>query len=152
MEKKDFVYSELLRLEDLGCLKRVNTQPRVVLPLSAVYSKKRLLVVDASRTLNPYCTKRKKMLENLFHVPFSIRKGDFMVVNDLDSGYWHLPIVEEHWTFLGVHFEHEDGSYTFWIWTVLCLGLRDAAYIFTKNLISIGGRTEKRGDERLIIH
>ena len=145
LEKKDFVYSELLRLEELGCIKRVNTQPRVVLPLSAVHSKKWRLVVDASRTLNPYCTKRKIMLEDLSHIPFNIRKGDYMVVNDLDSGYWHLPIAEEHWTYLGVHFEHEDGSYTFWVWTVLCLGLRDAAFIFTKTLSPLVAELRREG-------
>ena len=62
LDNKDFVYNELLRLEELGCIKRVNIQPRVVVPLSVVYSKKWRLVVDASRTLNPYCTKRKIML------------------------------------------------------------------------------------------
>ena len=35
---------------------------------------------------------------------------------------------------LGVHFEHEDGSKTFWVWDVLCLGLRDAAHFFAKVL------------------
>ena len=62
---KEFVLEELLRLEHLGCIERVDQQPKVVLPLSAVFSKKWRLVVDASRTLNPYCTRRKIMLEDL---------------------------------------------------------------------------------------
>ena len=119
LNKKDFVFKELLRLEQLGCIEKVVEQPRVVLPLSAVFSKKWRLVVDASRTLNPYCTRRKIMLEDLSHVPLVIRKGDFMVVNDLDSGYWHIPIAEEHWTYLGVHFEKEDGTILYWVWKVL---------------------------------
>ena len=147
---QEFVLKELLRLEELGCIKRVFKQPKVVLPLSAVYSKKWRLVVDASRTLNPYCTKRKIMLEDLSHVPLVIRKGDFMVVNDLDSGYWHVPVAEEHWQYLGVHFEHEDGSVSYWVWTVLCLGLRDAAYIFTKTLSPLMAEMRSRGMRGLL--
>ena len=37
--KNTFVYDELMRLEKLGCIKRVSSQPHVVLPLSVVYSK-----------------------------------------------------------------------------------------------------------------
>ena len=136
---------ELTRLEQLGCIQRVDYQPRVVLPLSAVYSKKWRLVVDASRTLNPYCTRRKIMLEDLTHVPLILREGDFMVVNDLDSGYWHVPIAEEHWTYLGVHFEKEDGTLMFWVWKVLCLGLRDAAFIFTKTISPLIAELRRRG-------
>ena len=53
LSKPDFVLAELRRLEKLGCIRRVKKPPRVVLPLSVVYSKKWRLVVDASRTLNP---------------------------------------------------------------------------------------------------
>ena len=35
-------------------------------------------------------------------------------------------------TCLGVHFERVDGFKTFWVWDVLCLGLRDAAHFFCK--------------------
>ena len=35
-----FMWEELLRLESLGCISRVQEQPKVVLPLSVVYSKK----------------------------------------------------------------------------------------------------------------
>ena len=143
--KSDFVYKELLRLETLGCIKRVDKQPKVVLPLSAVYSKKWRVVVDASRTLNPYCTKRKIKLEDNTHVPHIIRKGDYCVVNDLDSGYWHVPIAEEHWQYLGVHFVHEDGQVTYWVWMVLCLGLRDAAFIFTKTLAPLMAELRRQG-------
>ena len=34
------MWEELLRLESLGCISRVQEQPKVVLPLSVVYSKK----------------------------------------------------------------------------------------------------------------
>ena len=37
LNNKQFVLEELTRLEQLGCIERVENQPRVVLPLSAVY-------------------------------------------------------------------------------------------------------------------
>ena len=144
LQKPDFMYKELLRLEELGCIERVDQKPTVVLPLSVVFSKKWRLVVDASRTLNPYCMKRKIKLEDLTHVQKVVRQNDYMVVNDLDSGYWHVPIAQEHWKYLGVHFRHKDGSLTYWVWKVLCLGLRDAAFIFTKTISPIMAKL--RGD------
>ena len=53
-----FVRAELERLEQLGCIVRVEQRPHVTLPLSSVFSGKKRLVVDASRGLNPYCTAR----------------------------------------------------------------------------------------------
>ena len=73
----------------------MDKKPTVVLLLSCVFSNKWRLVVDASRTLNQYCTKRKMKLEDLSHVSFTVRQGDFCVVNDLDSGYWHVPVAKD---------------------------------------------------------
>ena len=53
-----FVKSELLRLEKLGCVVRSQKKPYLVLPLSVVFSNKLRLVLDASRHLNPFCVKR----------------------------------------------------------------------------------------------
>ena len=87
------MWDELLRLEALGCIQRVVDQPKIVLPMSVVFSKKLRLVVDASRGLNPFCTKRGIVLEDLEHVQHTVRQGDFMIVNGFDSGYWHVPIA-----------------------------------------------------------
>ena len=61
-----------------------------------------------------------------------ISPGDFMVANDLDSGYWHVPIHPEHYEYLSIHFVHDDGSVVFFCWKVVALGLKDAAFIFTQ--------------------
>ena len=89
LEDPGFVKKELERLEQLGCLLRVEERPYITLPLSLVFSGKLRLVVDASRGLNPYCLARGIKLEDLSHVARTLRKNDWMVVNDLDSGYWH---------------------------------------------------------------
>ena len=44
--------------------------------------------MDGSRGLNPYCTKRGVKLDDHSHVGRTIQQDDFMVCNDLDSGYW----------------------------------------------------------------
>ena len=58
LEDPSFVKAELVRLEQLGCLRRVQERPFITLPLSLVFSGKLRLVVDASRGLNPYCKAR----------------------------------------------------------------------------------------------
>ena len=54
-----------------------------------------------------------------------------MTVNDLDSGYWQVPIVPPRQTYLGLAYEHGDGSYSYWVWVVMPFGIIDAAHIFT---------------------
>ena len=111
-----------MRLESLGCTKRVNSRPHIVNPCSVVYSKKRRCVLDASPLLNPFCVKRKTRLADLSAIPLILREGDVMTVNDLDSGYWEIPIHPDHQKYLGLHF---------WVWVVMPFGIVDAAHIFT---------------------
>ena len=96
LRNNDFALAELLRLEKLGCISRVNSPPFLCLPLSVVFSKKLRLVVDASRHLNPYLEDRKIKLEDLDVREQIFRKDDFQTKIDLDSGYWHVPLFEEH--------------------------------------------------------
>ena len=58
LDDSEFVRAELDRLEELGCVVRVEQRPYITLPLSSVFSGKKRLVVDASRALNPFCTAR----------------------------------------------------------------------------------------------
>ena len=134
-DHRDFAYHELLRLESLGCIRRVKEQPFVTLPLSVVFSKKLRLVVDASRHLNPYLKDRKIKLEDLNVSEQMLKQGDFQMTTDLDSGYWHVPLNQDMKKFVGVHFELDSGEKMFWEWNVLFLGIKDAAWIFTKLLV-----------------
>ena len=140
-----FVRAELSRLEWLGCIKRVVERPYVVLPMSGVHSNKWRLVLNASQGLNPWCKKRSFKLDNLGHLSNVLARGDFMVCNDFDSGYWHLPVAESHHQYLGVHFEQENRSVLYWVWTVLVLGLRDAAHILTRAVAPIIVHLRKEG-------
>ena len=127
-----FVRAEVSRLESLGCISRVTSQPYLVLPLSSVFSKKKRLVVDASRALNPFLLDRKVKLQDLRDIPNVLKPGMVQAVDDLDSGYWHLAIVPEHRTYLGISIKDErTGNDIFFVWNVLFLGVKDAVYIFT---------------------
>lgn len=135
LKEKDFAYQELLRLESLGCISRVKERPYIVLPLSVVFSKKQRLVVDASRHLNPFIEDRKVKLEDLEVGEKMMKQGDYQTSDDLDSGYWHLKMHEEHKKYVGCHFVLDSGEVIYWHWNVLFLGLKDAVFIFTKLLI-----------------
>ena len=95
-------FTELLRLEKLGCIRKVSSRPHIVNPCSVVYSKKLRCVLDASQWLNRYCVRRKTVLADLSRIPYLVRQGDYMTVNDLDSGYWQVPIYPPHQTYLGL--------------------------------------------------
>ena len=64
--------------------------------------------------------------------------------------YRHVPVAEEHWTYLGVHFVDKAGKTTFWVWKVLALGLRDAAYIYTRINRPIMAHLRRQGIRSLI--
>ena len=70
-----FVRQEVKRLEKLGCIERVVHRPRCVLPLSSVFSKKKRLVVDGSRCLNPYLQHRRVRLQDLQDILDIVKKG-----------------------------------------------------------------------------
>ena len=129
--QRTFLHSELVRLEQLGCIRKVFSRPHVVNPCSVVYSKKLRCVLDASQWLNKFCVRRKTVLADLSRIPYLVRKGDYMTVNDLDSGYWQVPIFPPHQKYLGLSFENDDLSMTYWVWVVMPLGIVDAAHIFT---------------------
>ena len=149
-EAPEFVASELERLEALGCIEKVKERPRVVNPMSVVMSGKLRLVLDGSRNLNPYCKQRGIKLEDHSHISSTVKRGDFMVVNDHDSGYWHVPVAEDHWTFLGIHIVDEGGQIHYWVWKVLVLGLRDAAHIYTRINRPIMAALRREGKRGLI--
>ena len=133
-EDMSFVRQEVKRLEALGCIERVSNRPRCVLPLSSVFSKKKRVVVDGSRCLNPYLKHRRVRLQDLRDIKEVVKKNGYYFTDDIDSAYWHLAIKPEFRTFLGIHIEEEDGSISFFVWRVMFLGISDAVFIFTAML------------------
>ena len=126
-----FVRQEVKRLESLGCIRKVQHRPRCVLPLSSVFSKKKRLVVDGSRCLNPYLQHRRVRLQDHRDIPELVKEGFWFFTDDMDSGYWHIAVNPEHRKYLGIHIIEEDGSYSFYVWLVMFLGISDAVFIFS---------------------
>ena len=132
---QEFAWTELLRLEKLKCIRRVPGLSRVEVPLSVVFSNKWRLLVDTSRHINPYVEKRKACLDSLDDVADLVKEGSYIAVDDLDSGYWHVPLHPSMYEFFGCHIENPvTGETVYFQWMVLFLGLSDAVYIFTKVL------------------
>ena len=63
---------------------------------------------------------------------------------------WCVTVAESHQQYIGVHFEQEDGSILYWVWTVLVLGLRDAAHVFTRAVAPIIIQLRKEGKKILV--
>ena len=98
-----FVREEIKRLEALNCIVKTPVRPKLVLPLSSVFSKKKRLVVDGSRCLNPFLIKKSVRLSDLRDTPNLVKEGDFMCADDLDSGNWHLGVHPDYFKYLGIH-------------------------------------------------
>ena len=49
LSQRTFLHSELVRLEQLGCIRKVSSRPHIVNPCSVVFSKKLRCVLDASQ-------------------------------------------------------------------------------------------------------
>ena len=126
-----FVRAEVRRLEKLGCIYKVTEKPHLLLPLSSIFSKKKRLVVDASRALNPYLLDRQVRLQDHRDIPNVLSPNMWQCCDDLDSGYWHLGILEDHQKFLGIQIDDEAGQPVFFQWRVMFLGIKDAVFIFT---------------------
>ena len=89
-------------------------------------------------------------MDDLNHVKDVLKQGDWMMVNDLDSGYCQVPVCKDSWQYLGVHFIEDDGSVTFWTWRVLVLGIIDANNIFTRLLAPLIAKLRSEGIRGLI--
>ena len=72
LKQNDFLYEELLRLESLGCTRRVQSRPHIVNPCSVVFSRKLRCVLDASQHLNKFCVRRRTCLADLSRIPYSV--------------------------------------------------------------------------------
>ena len=95
-------------------------------------------MVDASRHINPYVTKRGVKLNSLDEFFFLVQKGDYLAVDDLDSSYWHVVMHPSQYPLFGVSiYDKLEKKTHYYQWVVLFLGLSDAVHIFTKLLLPV---------------
>ena len=123
--------AELLRDR---CVVEVKDCPAVCSPLQVVSnSKGKLRLVLDLRHVNQFLWKEKFKYEGLELVPQLFKRGEYFFTFDLKSGYHHVDINSEFWTYLG--FSWSSGSSRRWYtFRVLPFGLATACYVFTKLL------------------
>jgi len=105
--------------------------PHCVNPLSVAERNNKLRLVLDLRNVNKYIQVNKFKYENLKTASDLIESDDFMITFDLKSGYHHVPINANFYTYLGFSWEF-DGVTKYFVFVVLPFGLCSACWVFTK--------------------
>ena len=131
LRNSSFVGPAINELLQSGRVIKVNVPPKVVNPLSVSENgdKKRLIL--NLRYVNQHLWKKHVKFEDFKVFRNYIREGSYMFHFDFRSGYHHIDIFEEHWTYLGFSWT-ENGVTSYYVFVVLPFGLSTAPYIFTK--------------------
>ena len=115
--------------------------PHLVLPIGVEPSKPRKL--HDARFLNLWCVDVPFKFEGLHLVPDLASSGEFAFNIDHSSGYWHVALTQDSWTFFG--FEWKGVYYTY---TVLSFGWKVAPMIynsFSGEMMGFTRRLHMRG-------
>lgn len=98
-----------------------------------VSGRKLRLVLDLSRSVNPFIQRFKFKYEGLPTLSVMFRESFWFFTFDLESGYHHLDINEKFWEFLGFSWSFE-GAPRYFVFRVLPFGLSSACYLFIRML------------------
>ena len=105
----------------------------MVNPLTVAKNKDKCRLVLDCRHINPHLHKFKFKYEDAVEASHMFEKGDLLFTYDLRSAYHHLEIFEDHKTYLGFSWFHEQDDVTrYYVFNVLPFGISTAGYIFTK--------------------
>lgn len=131
LKNSSFVGPAIKELLQSGRVIKVDAPPKIVNPLSvSENADKKRLILDL-RFVNQHLWKEHVKFEDFRTFGNFIKKGSYMFHFDFRSGYHHIDIFEEHWTYLGFSWT-EDGVTSYYVFVVLPFGLSTAPYIFTK--------------------
>ena len=133
-----FVEDELEKLEAAGAIYEVKEdKPWLIIPIQVAEppGRKKRIVIDASRQLNPYLDFGKISMDHLAKIVPEMPQGCWFATLDLKSGYYHLKVAEEHQKLLGIQWTYADGRVKTWQWRVSFLGIASLVWKFTKMLI-----------------
>ncbi|XP_069141252.1 uncharacterized protein [Argopecten irradians] len=101
LDNAGFVQQEIETLLLKGCIREVDTIPKVVNPLTVAGNKEKLRLVLDCRHINPCLFKYRFRYEDSTVALDLFRKGDWVFTFDLKSAYHHIEIFPDHRTFLG---------------------------------------------------
>ena len=135
LDNASFVSDSIRELLLANCIVECNECPLVCSPLQVVSNAKgkQRLVIDL-RYVNQYLVHYKFKYEGLNVIPSLFQRGDFMITFDLKSGYHHVDINHDCWSYLGFSWYEPGGCRQFFMFRVLPFGLSTACYVFTKLL------------------
>ena len=141
-----FVESEIVNLLEANCIVECKVCPTVCSPLSVVCNSKgkKRLVLDL-RGVNEFLPKQKFKYEGLNLIPDMCGQGEYFFTFDLKSGYHHVDIHPDCWTYLGFSWVWPAGLRRFYMFRVLPFGLSTACYVFSKFLRPLVKRWRSSG-------
>jgi len=96
-----------------------------------VEGRKLRLVLDLSRSVNPFIKQFKFKYEGLTTLSSMLNNNDWIFSFDIESGYHHIDINEEYCKYLGFSWCFA-GVTRYFVFRVLPFGLSSACYLFTK--------------------
>ena len=134
IDNMDFVKEAVSELLASGRIIEATEKPYVINPLTVAIndSGKRRLVLDL-RHINIHLWKNKSTYEGTETLLNYLEQDCFLTSLDMKSGYHHIDINKEQWTYLGFSFE-ENNIQKHFTFTVLPFGLSTAGYVFTRTM------------------
>jgi hypothetical protein len=126
LELRPFVDTTIADGVRAGSMKAVAERPKVVLPLGVALNAagKPRVILDA-RYLNLWTPSPPMSYEGLKSFRYGVAKGDYLITIDHKSGYHHVPLTENSWTFVGFRWR---GQY--YVFMVLPFGWAPACFIY----------------------
>ena len=115
MQHPDIVRDTIQKLTQTGAMIPWTGEapPVVISGLGVVANRKgKLRLILECRYLNLFLRYGKLKYERLADVPKYLKQGHWFVLTDLKSGYHHIPLHENSWTYFGIEFEGQVLVYT----------------------------------------
>ena len=145
-----FVEESISDLLAKKCILQVYGPPHSVSPLTVSAKRTKLRLVLDLRHVNNYLFETKFKYENLKRVAEIFETDYYFITFDLKSGYHHVPIHPDHWTYLGFSWTFPTGQTNYYTFIVLPFGLSSACYAFTKLLRPLVEKWRSQGIRTVI--
>lgn len=137
---RDWLREEIGKNLQRGSWLRATEKPRhCAAAFIASNNGKRRVVIDL-RHVNKFLRSKGCRYDTLKSLRHLLRRGDYMLSMDLESGYHHIGIAQEHVKYLGFQIDGE-----FFYCTALPFGLSTAPRVFTKVMRAFVGHLRGRG-------
>ena len=141
LNNSEFVISAINDLIKNNCITEYFDVPFCCNPLTVVEGKKKRLVIDLSRSINPYVVHNAFKYDNLCTLSKMFNQAYWFITFDIESGYHHVDINVRSRKYLGFSFLWPNGCLRYFVFKLFPFGLSSACYVFTEMFgpFAIGG-------------